>query len=423
MLNGKQLKPVPGRAARLMEYVDAEPAGLELDEDMAWLSNVLGPVPRGTVMLLSGDPGVGKSTLALQVAASAEEAGERSLYISTEQSGVALEKRLNQLAAMSFVGMNEVTAVSPVPIVDDLGDLRMLSGFLARQVFHPAGRFRQTTLIVIDSLQGRGISASDRGAWQALYEFFRTASAAGISILAVAHMTKSHQIAGPRTLEHQVDVVVNMRHGITSRALTVPKNRNYASRMDPLLLTMHPETTRMIPSPLSESSTARARSIAAEGVVEIEAAVVVPRHDRGYVKAPGLSIKEVETVVDLLQRTVPACRHLDRMGVTVRAPDGIRQRRDHNLAIAAAILAAVTRKHLPENAILIGDLTLQGEVRAPSVHAQAYLDDLVTAGLLDEEAYLIARDFDSADHPAAGLATTLVSSINDICSLLENGDE
>src|SRR5690606_3151501 len=100
------------------------------------------------------------------------------------------------------------------------------------------------------------------------------------------------------------------------RALLVPKNRFGLSQAEPLTLAIDDESTRLEPSTLGAAATATAKSIGPGGIVEIEVAITPVRSERGFIKSPGLSRTEVETIVDLVERVCPEARYLWANGVT-----------------------------------------------------------------------------------------------------------
>lgn len=360
---------------------------LPLADDMSWFAELLGRIPRGANLLIGGDPGVGKSTLVQQLALSAALAGERVLIIATEQSRGTLLSRMVALAAPLRVSNVDQCAVE---IIDDIGDLALLPQLLARQVFARNGRLNGTGLIIIDSLHGLGNDASDKRFYSAIYEYFRTASASGITTIALAHMNKARELSGPKALEHAIDASIVMRHGVSCRAVYVPKNRNGASRMEPYSVVIDEATTRLVPSPLSASGSARVRTIACDGPTTIEVALTLPKHERGFVKAPGLSPQEAAIIVDLMARLYGPAKSIGSLGVTVRAPGGVRFRREHALPIAVAIAAALARVEVPENFIVVGDVDLRGGVCPLSGNALRLLEDATRAGLLSEVDILIS---------------------------------
>lgn len=359
---------------------------LPLAPDMRWFMGLLVRIPRGANILIGGDPGVGKSTLVQQIALSAAQAGERVLIIATEQSRGTLLSRMAALEAP--LGATRLDG-SSIEVIDEIGDLALLPQLLARHVFARNGRLNGTGLVIIDSLHGLGNGPNDKRFYGAIYEYFRTASASGITTIALAHMNKARELGGPKALEHAIDASIVMRHGVSCRAVYVPKNRNGASRMEPFSVVIDETTTRLVPSPLAASGSARVRTISCDGPTTIEVALTLPKHERGFVKAPGLSPQEAAIIVDLMARIHPAAKSIASLGVTVRAPGGVRFRREHALPIAIAIAAALARVEVPEHLIIVGDVDLRGGVCPLSGSAMRLLEDAARAGLLSERDELL----------------------------------
>lgn len=194
----------------------------------------------------------------------------------------------------------------------------------------------------------------------------------------------------------------------------LPKNRFGPSQMESYALAIDAETTRLEPSPHGAAATAIARSIGPDGIVEIEVAITPVRSERGYIKSPGLSRTEVETVVDLVERTCPEARYLWANGVTVRAPDGIAPRRDLSLAIAAALLGALRRKPVPKDVVYVGDVGLRGELRPPSVDARGCLEDSHAAGALDGIMAVVGTPWPECSADDIPLPFRRVSALTDL---------
>lgn len=374
-----------------IDQLCAEQEVMPLGEDMAWFSSVAGNLSRGTRMLIAGDPGAGKSTLGLQLAASAFVSGERPLFVTTEQSGSVVRQKLGCIATC-FPDEIRDRLILDLPIIDDLNELTSLPSLLAKQVFRSGGVHFGASFLVLDSLQGSGVSSMDRKYWATLYDVLRTCNGAGITTLSIAHATKSRQVAGPKSLEHEVDVVMYLRQGISARALTIPKNRNGSSRLDPISLTFDETTLRVVPSHLGTSVTSTVQTISPAGIIPIEVAISLQRHDRGFVKAPGLAIKEIETLCDTLQRCCPSCRQLSSLGVTVRAPSGTSHQRDYNLAIARGILSAIHRTQSLKGQIFLGDVRLDGSIANPEEWAVSSLETQLIEGLMPTGSTVVGGD-------------------------------
>src|SRR5262245_38092478 len=194
---------VPGRAPRKGRLFALEPlAGAAQDaprlaSGLAEFDRVTGGgFVRGSVLLLGGDPGIGKSTLRIQVAAALARGGHRAVYISGEEAVAQVRLRAERLGlARAQVELAAETSVED--IVATLGE-------------------RATPrLVIIDSIQtmwtdmveaAPGTVTQVRASAQALIRF---AKRSGAAVILVGHVTKDGQIAGPRVVEHMVDAVLS----------------------------------------------------------------------------------------------------------------------------------------------------------------------------------------------------------------------
>ncbi len=172
-----------------------------------------GLVP-ASVVLVGGDPGIGKSTLLLQASAALGLAGKRVLYISGEESIDQIRMRGSRLG-LSAAPM-EVAAAT------QLGDI--LASF---------AQYPDAALVVIDSIQTmwtEGVDSAPGSVTQvraAAFELIRAAKTQGFALMLVGHVTKEGALAGPRVLEHMVDVVLHFEgdRGHQFRILRGAKNR------------------------------------------------------------------------------------------------------------------------------------------------------------------------------------------------------
>ncbi len=172
-----------------------------------------GLVP-ASVVLVGGDPGIGKSTLLLQAGAALGRAGKRVLYISGEESIDQIRLRAARLGLTS--------APMDLAAATQLGDI--LESFK---------RFPDAALVVIDSIQTMwtdGVDSAPGSVTQvraAAFELIRAAKTQGFALMLVGHVTKEGALAGPRVLEHMVDVVLHFEgdRGHQFRILRGVKNR------------------------------------------------------------------------------------------------------------------------------------------------------------------------------------------------------
>ena len=212
------IKAAARRGGAKIEFVGLEgtsPPPPRVPTTIAEFDRVLGGglVP-ASVVLVGGDPGIGKSTLLLQASAALGRAGKRVLYISGEESIDQIRLRAARL------GLSK----SPV----ELAAATQLGDILASLAQAP-----DAALVVIDSIQTMwtdGVESAPGSVTQvraAAFELIRAAKTQGFALLLVGHVTKEGNLAGPRVLEHMVDVVLHFEgdRGHQFRILRGIKNR------------------------------------------------------------------------------------------------------------------------------------------------------------------------------------------------------
>ena len=181
------------RAARPIAQWGAE-ASAHVPSGIAEFDRVLGGgVVPGAAILLSGEPGVGKSTLLLEVASRAARRGLRVLYVSAEESASQVRLRAQRTGALE----EELYLAAETDLATILGQVDVV----------------QPELLIVDSVQTVSSAMSDGAAGQPAQvrevagTLIRVAKERGLPVLLVGHVTKDGTIAGPRLLEHLVDVV------------------------------------------------------------------------------------------------------------------------------------------------------------------------------------------------------------------------
>jgi DNA repair protein RadA/Sms len=200
-----------------------------------WLTAAASPgLVHGGSYLVYGPPGIGKSTLANQVAGNLAKHGIKVLYVATEQGLGDLKRATERIHGNG--GRRVSQALRENYYFDDtVGDVENLPRFLTRRVLTDGQDYHGVQAIVVDSIQGRGVASTATQKYRALYEFVETAKGQGIVTILIGHVTKKGEIAGPRELEHNVDCVLYIRNAFRLRLLFVPKNRFGPARLDPLV--------------------------------------------------------------------------------------------------------------------------------------------------------------------------------------------
>ncbi len=343
-----------------VELVEEPRVSTSLDE----LDRVLGGgIVPGSLMLIGGDPGIGKSTLLLQVASLLAARSERVLYISGEESIRQTKLRADRLN----VHAKELYIYAET----DLGQIH--------ETIHSV----QPKFLVVDSIQTihhpevTSAPGSVTQVRECTAELMRIAKTEGIAVFIVGHVTKDGQIAGPRLLEHMVDAVLYFegdRHH-TYRILRSVKNR-FGSTNELAIFEMAQSGLKEVLNPselfLSERSKSGAGSTVVasmEGtrpiLVEIQALVTPSSFNYPKRMATGVDQNRISLLMAVLEK---------RMGLLLQAQDayikvtgGVKLDEPAiDLAIIASIVSSYKDESVGLSDCFIGEVGLTGEVRRVS---------------------------------------------------------
>lgn len=352
---GKILKP------QSMRSIAAEDSVRRLPTGIADLDTVLGGgiLPAG-VMLLAGQPGIGKSTLLMQVAAYVAEQSS-VLYVSGEESASQVKLRATRLGATSGDDLQFVASTS----ADDIA-ATIRSG--------------QYKLVIIDSVQTLSLEeiASAPGTVSQITNssnvIIRAAKASGAAVILVGHVTKEGSIAGPKVLEHLVDVVLQFegdRYG-GFKVVRAVKNR-YGSTSEAAIFEMSDKGLRVVENPsaalLAERQNADGSVVLAtlEGnrpiLVEIQA--LVNSTNFGYPKrtASGFDLNRLNLLIAVLEKRTKL--NLSDKDIYVNVVGGLKLAdRAADLAVAMAIASAAAGRKLDDGLVVFGEVGLGGEIRS-----------------------------------------------------------
>jgi len=352
---GKILKP------QSMRSIAAEDSVRRLPTGIADLDTVLGGgiLPAG-VMLLAGQPGIGKSTLLMQVAAYVAEQSS-VLYVSGEESASQVKLRATRLGATSGDDLQFVASTS----ADDIA-ATIRSG--------------QYKLVIIDSIQTLSLEeiASAPGTVSQITNssnvIIRAAKASGAAVILVGHVTKEGSIAGPKVLEHLVDVVLQFegdRYG-GFKVVRAVKNR-YGSTSEAAIFEMNDKGLRVVENPsaalLAERQNADGSVVLAtlEGnrpiLVEIQA--LVNSTNFGYPKrtASGFDLNRLNLLIAVLEKRTKL--NLSDKDIYVNVVGGLKLAdRAADLAVAMAIASAAAGRKLDDGLVVFGEVGLGGEIRS-----------------------------------------------------------
>ncbi|WP_129693218.1 DNA repair protein RadA [Candidatus Nanosynsacchari sp. TM7_ANC_38.39_G1_1] len=353
--HGKILKPQSMRSIAAEDSVKRLPTGI------ADLDAVLGGgiLPAG-VMLLAGQPGIGKSTLLMQVAAHVSEQ-YAVLYVSGEESASQVKLRATRLGATSGDDLQFVASTS----ADDIAATIR------------SGRYK---LVIIDSIQTLSLEeiASAPGTVSQITNssnvIIRAAKASGAAVILVGHVTKEGSIAGPKVLEHLVDVVLQFegdRYG-GFKVVRAVKNR-YGSTSEAAIFEMNDKGLRVVENPsaalLAERQNADGSVVLAtlEGnrpiLVEIQA--LVNSTNFGYPKrtASGFDLNRLNLLIAVLEKRTKL--NLSDKDIYVNVVGGLKLAdRAADLAVAMAIASAAAGRKLDDGLVVFGEVGLGGEIRS-----------------------------------------------------------
>jgi len=320
-----------------------------------------GGIVPGAVILLSGEPGVGKSTLLLDVAAKAAQGGKKVLYVSAEES-----------AGQVYLRASRTNGLDDNLFLANETDLGGVLGHIDQV---------RPDLLIVDSVQtvSSGVLDSSAGGVAQVREvaatLTRVAKDSNLPIILVGHVTKDGQVAGPRTLEHLVDVVCHFEgdRQTSLRFIRALKNR-FGPTDEVGCFEMSGEGIIEVPDPSSlfRSHTTKPVSgtcttIALEGrralPVEIQALVVPSTAAQPRRVVNGVESSRVAMILAVLER---------RAGIPVSSADvyvstvgGIRVHEPAtDLAIALAIASAAKDIPLSPHMAAMGEISLAGEIRA-----------------------------------------------------------
>ena len=359
-----------------MSSITSKEATARLDTGIDDLNMVLGGgILPGGVVLLAGQPGIGKSTLLLQVTASVAKSVP-VLYASGEESASQVKLHAERLGASKGEALDFVASTS----ADDI-----------------AATIRQGTykLVVIDSIQtlSLGDIASAPGTVSQITNssnvIIRAAKESGAAVVLVGHVTKEGSIAGPKVLEHLVDVVLQFegdRYG-GFKVVRAAKNR-YGSTNEAAIFEMLDEGLRVVKNPsaalLSERQNADGSVVLAtiEGtrplLVEIQA--LVNPTNFGYPKrtASGFDLNRLTLLVAVLERRTKL--NLSDKDIYINVVGGLKLADPAaDLAVCMAIASAAAQRKIDDDVVVFGEVGLGGEIRSVQ-HTKRRIDEAKKLG-------------------------------------------
>lgn len=369
-----------------------------------------GGVVPGSAILVGGDPGVGKSTLLLQVAGEASRRGVACAYISGEEAVEQIRARAQRMGL----------ADAPVQLAAETS-LRDIIDGLKKSRFD---------LVVIDSIQTLWSDAHEAGPGSvtqvraATGELVRLAKSRGVAVILVGHVTKEGAIAGPRVIEHMVDAVLAFEgeRGYPFRILRAAKNR-FGATDEIGVFEMGDAGLNEVKNPSAlflDTSGERAAGAAVfagiEGsrpvLVEFQALVAPSAYGTPRRAVVGWDSGRLAMVLAVLETRCGL--GLGNRDVYLNVAGGLRINEPAaDLAAAAALASSALDVALPQDCVIFGEVSLSGDVR-PVSRMDSRLKEAAKLGF--------KRAFAPADTDGGPLRLTGVSRLADAIRRIGDGD-
>ena len=348
-----------------------------INTGMQELDRVLGGgVVAGSLTLVGGDPGIGKSTLLLQVCRNFSDAGAKVLYISGEESLKQIKMRAERIG--SFNDNLLLLCETNLSLIED------------------TIRSRKPQIVIIDSIQtmySEDVSAAPGSVSQVREStalFLQLAKGLGVSIFIVGHVTKEGTVAGPRVLEHMVDTVLYFEGDryASYRILRSVKNR-FGSTNEIGVFEMREEGLTEVRNPSEYMLSGRPKdacgcvvACTVEGtrplMVEMQALVCHSNFGIPRRQATGVDFNRVNLLMAVLEKRLGL--QMNGCDAYVNLAGGIRiQEPAVDLGMVMAIISSFKNRPVDESTVVFGEVGLSGEVRAVSL-AEQRLQEAVKLG-------------------------------------------
>ncbi|QEK39645.1 DNA repair protein RadA [Candidatus Sneabacter namystus] len=337
---------------------------LGIDIPISELSYVLGgKLVKGATILLGGDPGIGKSTLLLQLVLKMAEGGNESLYISGEESVPQMQMRAKRIGVSELVKKAHVIAESSVEnIIASADSIPNLSLLILDSV---------QTLSSSEVLSAAGTSSQVRCSAQKMIDY---AKKTGVGVFFVGHVTKDGQIAGPKILEHMVDTVLYFEGEKNShlRILRSIKNRFgpvneigvFEMQQSGLTEVKNPSKVFLTESDSLSSGTSIFVGIEGSRPLLVEIQVLIASSNLPIPKRTciGWDTNRLSMLIAVL--SVRCGVNLNSYDIYLSVAGGLKITEPAaDMAVAAALVSAYLCIPLPQQYVWFGEISLSGDVK------------------------------------------------------------
>ncbi len=312
----------------------------------------------GSLVLFGGAPGIGKSTLALQVFLHMENA----LYFSGEESREQILHRVGRVETRRVASLQE-KIFSTNSLEDIVATIEK----------------NKPALAIVDSIQMVGMENSSLGQLSQLREnaeiFLKLAKSTGTVIIVIGHVTKNEEIAGPKILEHIVDTVLQLEGEKNSevRILRASKNR-FGSTLEVGVFEMTGTGMKELKNPSefflserAENAFGSAITVMREGsrnfLIEIQALTVKTNFGQPRRTSHGLDLSKFHLLLAVVSKFTPF--HCEMFDAYLNVVSGMKiSEPAADLAVVAAILSSRAEKEIPADTVILGEVGLSGEIRS-----------------------------------------------------------
>ncbi|GBR00263.1 DNA repair protein RadA [Asaia lannensis] len=393
-----------------------------IETSIAEFDRVLGGglVP-ASVVLVGGDPGIGKSTLLLQATCALAKAGQRVLYVSGEEAVDQIRLRARRLKL-------------------DAPTLDLAASINVSEIAGSLEQDREHHVVVIDSIQTMWLETIESAPGSVAqvracaFELIRLAKTVGFSLILVGHVTKEGALAGPRVLEHMVDAVMYFEgdRGHQFRILRAAKNR-FGATDEIGVFAMTDTGLTEVPNPSALFLAERRGNIAGSAVfagmegtrpvlLEIQA-LVSPKAGEGAARRAVVGWETARLNMLLAVLEARCGLKMAGMDVHLNIAGGLRISEPAcDMAVAAALISAATGVPTSSGSTYFGEVGLSGEVRQVS-QTDLRLKEAQKLGFAQAILPRRVASGGARPKPPEGLALKEIGHLNDLVELFQPLDE